>query len=249
MYGQQQRGGYPGNASQSGYGGYPGNQQQQPPRSGGYPGAQPQQYQAQQSYRPQAYSAPPQQNASQGIESWFRAVDTDNSGQIDAAELKKALVNGNWTNFSEEACTIMISMFDRTGSGTISINEFGNLFNYINQWKAIFEGIDRDRSGFIEQHELMSGLYDKNSTGTIDVNEFQALYSCINEWKATFESIDSDKSGAIEQNELIQAFQQMGYRFTPTFIQNLLAKYDPQNRRLTLDNFIVSSIQIKRLTQ
>ncbi|XP_040572811.1 peflin isoform X1 [Lepeophtheirus salmonis] len=200
MYGQQQRGGYPGNASQSGYGGYPGNQQQQPPRSGGYPGAQPQQYQAQQSYRPQAYSAPPQQNASQGIESWFRAVDTDNSGQIDAAELKKALVNGNWTNFSEEACTIMIS------------------------------------------------LYDKNSTGTIDVNEFQALYSCINEWKATFESIDSDKSGAIEQNELIQAFQQMGYRFTPTFIQNLLAKYDPQNRRLTLDNFIVSSIQIKRLT-
>ncbi len=40
----------------------------------------------------------------------------------------------------------------------------------------------------------------------------------------------------------------MGYRFTPTFVQNLLAKYDPRTRKLTLDNFIVSCVQIKRLT-
>ena len=44
------------------------------------------------------------------------------------------------------------------------------------------------------------------------------------------------------------AFQQMGYRFTPTFVQNLLAKYDSRTRRLTLDNFIVACVQIKRLT-
>jgi hypothetical protein len=44
------------------------------------------------------------------------------------------------------------------------------------------------------------------------------------------------------------AFQQMGYRFSPTFIQNLMAKYDPRTRRLTLDNFIVACVQIKRLT-
>ena len=40
----------------------------------------------------------------------------------------------------------------------------------------------------------------------------------------------------------------MGYRFSPTFVQNLLAKFDPRTRRLTLDNFIVSCVQIKRLT-
>ena len=40
----------------------------------------------------------------------------------------------------------------------------------------------------------------------------------------------------------------MGYRFSPTFIGNLLNKYDPRGRRLTLDNFIVSCVQIKRLT-
>ena len=44
------------------------------------------------------------------------------------------------------------------------------------------------------------------------------------------------------------AFQQMGYRFSPTFVQNLLAKYDPKTKRLTLDNFIVCCVQIKRLT-
>ena len=37
-------------------------------------------------------------------------------------------------------------------------------------------------------------------------------------------------------------------RFTPTFAQNLLSKYSPRDRRLTLDNFIVVSVQIKRLT-
>ena len=44
------------------------------------------------------------------------------------------------------------------------------------------------------------------------------------------------------------AFTQMGYRFSPTFVQNLLAKYDPRTRKLTLDNFIVACVQIKRLT-
>jgi hypothetical protein len=33
------------------------------------------------------------------------------SGQIDAKELQRALVNGNWSNFSEEACRLMIGQF------------------------------------------------------------------------------------------------------------------------------------------
>ena len=61
-------------------------------------------------------------------------------------------------------------------------------------------------------------------------------------------SVRRDRSGFIEHAELTQAFQQMGYRFTPTFIQNILAKYDSKTRRLTLDNFIVVCVNIKRLT-
>jgi len=42
------------------------------------------------------------------VAAWFHAVDQDKSGQITAAELQRALVNGNWSHFSEEACRMMI---------------------------------------------------------------------------------------------------------------------------------------------
>ena len=38
------------------------------------------------------------------------------------------------------------------------------------------------------------------------------------------------------------------FRFSPQFVTNLLSKYSPRQKRLTLDNFIVMSVQIKRLT-
>ena len=51
-------------------------------------------------------------------------------------------------------CIFHIEMFDKDRSGTINLYEFRDLFNYINQWKATFESIDSDRSGFIEFAEL-----------------------------------------------------------------------------------------------
>jgi len=220
---------YPG-ARPSGYGGgqYPGAQPQQyagappqqsggyrPPAQGGYqggpqPGGYPGGGAQSQGYRPAApggyQGAPPGgsypggQQVDPQIAQWFSAVDQDRSGQIEAKELQRALVNGNWSHFSEEACRMMIDMFDRDKSGHINVHEFSSLFAYINQWKGLFESIDRDRSGFIEEAEFS------------------------------------------------QALQQMGYAFSPTFVTNLLAKYDGRTKRLTLDNFIVASVQIKRLT-
>jgi hypothetical protein len=95
---------------------------------------------------------------------------------------------------------------------------------------------------------MMIEMFNVSGTGYLNITEFGALFGYINQWKALFESIDRDRSGFIEQNELVQAFQQMGYRFSPQFVQNLLTKYDPRGRKLTLDNFIVCSVQIKRLT-
>eukprot|EP00095_Tigriopus_kingsejongensis_P007822 maker-scaffold204_size260821-snap-gene-1.41 protein:Tk07822 transcript:maker-scaffold204_size260821-snap-gene-1.41-mRNA-1 annotation:"Peflin" len=253
-------GGYPGAGAPPSSGGYPGGAA--PPTSGGYPGGgYSGGYQGQGGTptssgggfpaggaRPPAFpgaAAPP---VDPNIAQWFNAVDQDRSGSITAPELQKALVNGNWSHFSEEACRMMIDMFDRDRNGTINVYEFGHLFNYINQWKGLFENIDRDRSGFIEYSELQQDIFDKNASGTIDFNEFQQLFNYINQWKSLFESFDKDRSGRIEESELLQAFQQMGYRFTPTFVQNLLAKYDPRTRKLTLDNFIMACVQIKRLT-
>lgn len=52
----------------------------------------------------------------------------------------------------------MIGMFDRDHTGTIEINEFGALWNYIQQWKGVFERFDTNRSGQIECHELGQAL-------------------------------------------------------------------------------------------
>ncbi|BGP12411.1 hypothetical protein JCM10213_001984 [Rhodosporidiobolus nylandii] len=43
---------------------------------------------------------PPDPNAQ--LRQWFSAVDTDRSGQITEQELKTALVNGDWSQFSDE---------------------------------------------------------------------------------------------------------------------------------------------------
>ena len=61
------------------------------------------------------------------------AVDKDRSGQINSLELQMALVNGNCSRFSEDACKMMIDMFDSNQSGTIDLNEFKMLFDCINQ--------------------------------------------------------------------------------------------------------------------
>ena len=163
----------------------------------GYPPQGHQGYGAQGGYQ-QGY--PGGQGGNQLVVQWFHAVDADRSGQINAIELQQALVNGNMSRFSEEACRVMIDQFDANKSGTIDVNEFGQLFNYINQWKGVFQGFDKDRSG------------------SIDLGEFS------------------------------QALQQMGYRFSQTFVQNILKKYDPRTGKLALDNFIVVSFQLKRLT-
>ena len=38
------------------------------------------------------------------------------------------------------------------------------------------------------------------------------------------------------------------YRFSPQFTQNVLAKLDPRDRKLTLDNFIVVSVQVNSMS-
>ena len=52
-------------------------------------------------------------------------------------------------------------MYDKNASGSIDVNEFQQLFSAINQWKGVFQGYDKDRSGTIEQSELSQGKMTK----------------------------------------------------------------------------------------
>jgi Ca2+-binding EF-hand superfamily protein len=53
---------------------------------------------------------------------------------------------------------ICVDLFDVDRSGSINLQEFAGLFNYINDWKRMFESVDTDRSGYIEAHELSQGI-------------------------------------------------------------------------------------------
>ncbi|KAJ8919616.1 hypothetical protein NQ315_002238 [Exocentrus adspersus] len=88
------------------------------------------------------------------VQQWFQAVDKDHSGQINWEELQSALINGQGEHFSPQACKLMIGMFDTDKSGTIGVTEFQLLYNYINQWLAVFKNYDRNQSGSIEEEEL-----------------------------------------------------------------------------------------------
>lgn len=62
---------------------------------------------------------------------------------------------------------VVAGMFDKDMSGTISINEFQELWTYINQWKGAFDRFDSNRSGAIDSNELMNGRlqFPQNLTG------------------------------------------------------------------------------------
>lgn len=53
----------------------------------------------------------------------------------------------------------MVGMFDTDRNGTIGLNEFQLLYNYINQWLTVFKNYDRDRSGTIEEYELAQAFH------------------------------------------------------------------------------------------
>ncbi|XP_065063597.1 peflin-like [Rhopilema esculentum] len=132
-----------------GYGEYRGHQQQ------GYGQAQPQGYPGQQGI---VSGAPP--GADPTLWSWFTTVDRDRSGQISTEELRQALMNNNWSHFNLETCRLMIGLFDQDQNGTINFNEFVGLWNYIQQWKGVFDRYDGDRSGSIESNELHRAFSD-----------------------------------------------------------------------------------------
>lgn len=52
----------------------------------------------------------------------------------------------------------MIGMFDRDRNGTISFQEFGALWKYVQDWQTTFKSYDRDNSGAIDQGELKAAL-------------------------------------------------------------------------------------------
>lgn len=149
------------------------------------------------------------------VQQWFTSVDRDGSGKITANELKAALANGQGGTFSDTACKMMISMFDKEKNGTIDLVEFQALFNYINAWLNVFRGFDHDNSGTIQENELSAALTqmgyrlspdfvqflikksDLVGHQSITIDQFIVLCVQIQRFTEAFRDRDTDRTGTI----------------------------------------------------
>ncbi|KAJ8679054.1 hypothetical protein QAD02_014841 [Eretmocerus hayati] len=145
----------------------------------------------------------------------FNRVDRDRSGEISADELQQALSNGTWTPFNPETVRLMIGMFDKKNSGTVSFEEFGALWKYVTDWQNCFRSFDRDNSGNIDKNELKTALvsfgyrlsdglidtlmrkYDRAGRGTIYFDDFIQCCVVLHTLTASFRQFDTDLDGVI----------------------------------------------------
>jgi peflin len=162
--------------------------------------------------RPPTVAPPRDGNDRDGLWPLFLQVDKDRSGQLSEEELRRALVNGDYTAFDVHTVKMMIRMFDTDRSGTINFDEFCGLWGFLAAWRGLFDRFDTDRSGSISLREFEDalvafGTYAKNkSRGRGDDGEREKVLSfdlfvqaCISLKRMTdvFKKYDTDRDGYI----------------------------------------------------
>lgn len=89
---------------------------------------------------------------------YFVAVDTNRSGSIDAGELQRALVNGDWTPFDGATIAMLQAQFSGRRTGELVYAEFAALYAYIASWSTCFRRADTDGNGTIDEGEMGAAL-------------------------------------------------------------------------------------------
>ncbi|KAJ4706330.1 Calcium-binding EF-hand family protein [Melia azedarach] len=130
------------------YGGPP------PPSPGGYPPASGSYGNPFAALMPSSF--PPGTDPS--IIACFQLADQDGSGLIDDKELQRALSSYN-QSFSLRTVHLLMYSFTNTNSRKIGPKEFVQVFHSLQNWRAMFEKVDRDRSGRIDANELREALF------------------------------------------------------------------------------------------
>ncbi|KAK4798979.1 hypothetical protein SAY86_024344 [Trapa natans] len=124
-----------------------------PSAPSGYPSAQPPYGSPFSSLLPSQFSPGTDPN----VVACFQLADSDGSGFIDDKELQMALSSYNQA-FSMRTVHLLMYNFTSTNTQKIGPKEFTAVFYSLQNWRAIFERFDRDRSGKIDMNELREAL-------------------------------------------------------------------------------------------
>ncbi|XP_072995944.1 probable calcium-binding protein CML48 isoform X1 [Typha latifolia] len=88
----------------------------------------------------------------------FQAADHDRSGSINEWELQAALSSGH-ERFSIRTIRMLMFFYKNpVDPSKLGPAEFAALWNCLGQWRAIFDGFDRDQSGKMDSEELKEAL-------------------------------------------------------------------------------------------
>lgn len=95
----------------------------------------------------------------------FQMVDRDRSGFIEAKELQEALSSG-YQRFDIRTIRLLIFLFKNPHDPSLRVGpkEFAALWSCLEQWRAIFDRSDTDRSGKIDSSELRNVFYSLGYT-------------------------------------------------------------------------------------
>eukprot|EP00884_Botryococcus_braunii_P016618 jgi/Botrbrau1/363/Bobra.110_2s0020.1 len=148
------------------------------------------------------------------LREWFNAIDVDRSGELDAAELQRALALGN-LHFSLAVIAHMIRVHDPDRSGTISYAEFERLHTFLTSQMQHFQDLDMNKDGQLSSTEVMRALgqtgfqldqaafdalfraFDPDRSGSLGLAEFIALSLFMQSAVATFSAFDPQKHGRV----------------------------------------------------
>jgi len=160
------------------------------------------------------------------IQTWFRSVDRDGSGQINANEI--AGITFNNVPLGIEVATKLVRIFDKNGSGTIDFYEYAALHKFLASLQTAFFAGDRDRSGRLDAREIhialnscgfnaslpaVTGLTTRYNRGYgLGFQEFLLVCSTIAQARSLFDWKDPQRTGriTITLDQLLELVGQMG---------------------------------------
>lgn len=92
-------------------------------------------------------------------------------------------------------------------------------------------------------------LFDLDKNGGLDVEEFEQLYYYVKKWVNAFNVYDRQRLGYLDEKTLPYAMDYMDVKFSPEFIKFLISRYDRNGRKITLDQFIMTCVQIQKYSE
>ena len=198
----------------------------------------------------------------------FESVDIDGSGTLDRNELQEVLFQLGRNPSEQELDEAMASM-DESGDGEVDFNEFKLWFDEwsakqellerqaafarlthfdVGKTKTIFDRIDEDGSGELDQDELrelceqlgreMSETelqkamlqMDSDGGGTIGFEEFTVWFKALaegdNMLREVFDAVDMDGGGVLDRDEVGEVMTQLGLEVSDDELDDILRKMD-----------------------